>query len=913
MNGLGHRDPSKRLIDRAATSMGAIALGIHMRLISAAALAVVAYAVAVAGLGCAPAGAPATPADGGPFANIDNTPFATRTLGPKGAVLYEPASDDPEALREGLSEVISEAGIRSDALAAARVFPEMLARHTPKSPDAIFLPNRRAVPVRDGQVLRPSFSELATRQSGGDLTFVVKGFPAANRTLIEGLAARIYPLARQFYGAPAFPHAVTIQLDSSLRNFAEGLYDAGTDTIFLAPLSDNDRNTAFALTRHMLHAMRDDAMLHYDAWEDGQVLAVANQIMAALYSDWDPTLERSEYSLNLYELMNRPELGNDSIWESGFAGLIVTRLALASGAWMKVLVEDPQAIARFNDSYYAAFTSDPDAAGDVPRLTMLMSSVAPTVEGRGFHDWFRRQYALDTSLTVGQRMYVGMIPTFEAVALFVTNVNTTPEGVEEGRGGRVALEFWDYTGEFSLFVQEGYEIPIPATGSSAGIGEYSGSLFNIGGQQRIIIDLSLPPAVQHVVYPYNARREDLDYAADPNGVNLYGAVSGRNEGKVTVAVGGQEAVEIPYSQGSFRGHVGIGFLSPGKLVFTFEDVSGERIERQVNVGYFDYALVDFMERRGVLTHSFVPGNSKLQLISFPAWPVGLDEPAVLGLDREDVLLAAWQADLAGEDKYRLYPDLPPIEPGRGYWLKSKGPVSVEFPADAIDIERPYRVQLEPGWNLVGLPLQTNLSTSALRFDRAGALVGFSQAVQNGWVRSVFYGYDSAGGSYQEVKSLQPWQGFWVRCIVADGCNMLFGSAATSAREAPRSAAERIRDAGGAAAEVEVAQGASRSRLVLGRLASASEGLDVVWDVESLPPPPGSTLSAGVASPGGPLGVDVRAAANRRLEITSAEPGPVTLEVLSGSLRTADGRPLGPGGTLTLALNRGAVEVEVAVP
>ncbi|MCP4639106.1 MAG: hypothetical protein GY851_01665, partial [bacterium] len=46
-------------------------------------------------------------------------------------------------------------------------------------------------------------------------------------------------------------------------------YDAGTDTIFLAPLSDNPRNTEFALVRHMLHAFRDDAMLSYDSWEDG--------------------------------------------------------------------------------------------------------------------------------------------------------------------------------------------------------------------------------------------------------------------------------------------------------------------------------------------------------------------------------------------------------------------------------------------------------------------------------------------------------------------------------------------------------------------------------------------------------------------------------------------------------------------
>lgn len=809
---------------------------------------------------------------------------------------------------------MAQVGVRADTLAAARRFPEMLVRYGGKNPDVEFLPNRRAVPIRDGQVLRPSLAAAEVRQTGADLTFVVKGFAPSAKALLEGLIASVYPLVKQYYGPPAFPHQVTVQLDSSLRNFAEGLYDAGTDTVFLAPLSDNDRNTAFALTRHVLHAMRDDAMLYYDAWEDGHVLAVANQVMAALYPDWDPTLERSEYSLNLYELMNRPELGNDSIWGSGFPGLIVTRLALSSGAWMKVLVEDPLAIARFNEVYYAAHRNDPDVAGDVPRLTLMMSGVVPMVEGRNFHDWFRRQYALDTSLTVGQRMYVGMIPTFDAVALFVTNVNTTPDGVERGQGGRVALEFWDYTGQYSLFVQEGYEIPIPATGSSAGIGEYSGSLYNIGGQQRITIDLALTPLVQQVIYPYNARREDLDYSADPQGVNIYGAIAGRNEGKLTVALQGAEAVEIPYTQGSFRGHLGPGFLRPGKLTFAFEDVSGARLERDINTGYFDYAIVDLMERRGVLTHTFRPGDSSLMLISFPAWPTGLDEAETLGLDREGVLLAAWQPDLAGEDKYRLYPDLPPIEPGRGYWLKTDAALPVEFEADVLETGRTYRVHLEPGWNLVGLPLETTLSTNALRFDRAGAPVGLSQAVQSGWIRSVFFGFDSESGSYKEIQSLEPWKGFWVRCIVADGCNMLFGSGSSSSRDASSTAVERIRLAGGSAVEVEVRQGTGCARLVLGRIEGTSAGLDLAWDVEALPPPPHSSLTAGVVSPAGLLGVDVRPGAERRLRIASGDPGPAELAVVSGSLCTASGRVLGPGDTLTVQLTGvGEGEVEVGLP
>ncbi|MBD3174861.1 MAG: hypothetical protein GF320_06760 [Armatimonadia bacterium] len=866
------------------------------------------------GAGCAPSAGPSPPIEARPFANIDNTPFATRTLGPKGALLYEPRSEAPGDMRAALSARTAQAGVRSDRLAAARRFPEMLARHTRKSPGTAFMPNRRAVPIREGRVLRPSVPEAGARQAGGELTFSVTGFSGANTELLEDLIDQIYPIVKQFYGAPAFAHQVSVELDPALRNFAEGVYDAGTDTIFLAPLSDNDRNTAFALTRHMLHAMRDDAMLLYDAWEDGHVLAVANLVMASVYSDWDPTLERSEYSLNLYELMNRPELGNDSIWETGFPGLIVTRLALSSGAWMKLLVEDPLAMVDFNSAYYAAFDADPDVAGDVPRLKAIMAAIVPAVEGRSFYDWFRLQYALDTSLTVGQRMYVGMIPTFEAVALFVTHTTTTPEGVEEGLGGRVALEFWDYTHQFSLFVQEGYEIPIPESGGSAGIGEYSGSLFNIGGQQRITIDLALPPMVQHILYPYNSRREDLDLNADPQGINLYGAIDGRDDGKLTVAVGEAEAEELEYTQGSFRGHVGDGFLSPGKLRLSFEDVSGETIERQINVGYFDYAIVDAMEKRGQLTHTFVPPQSGLMLVSFPGWPVGLDESEVLGLDREDVLLAAWDPQLAAEDKYRLYPHLPAIEPGRGYWLKAESSVPVEFNADALTLEETYRVHLEPGWNLIGLPYAGTVSPNALRFDRAGASASFSQAVQNGWVRSIFFGYDPLSGGYQETQTIRGWEGVWVRCIVADGCNIAFGGTTTQAtsREARAPAAQRIRSAGGSAAEIDVVQGDARARLVLGRLPSSTSSLDLVWDVEALPPPPGSTLRASVDSPSGPLGVDVRPGGRRLLHIASQKDEAVCLEVASGEIELDGGVVLGPGDGASVPHMGGAVGVEVWV-
>jgi len=848
-----------------------------------ATLVVASVGLALSALGVFVAGClPALPGPGdGPspaFANVDNTPFATRTLGPSGAVLYDPDTTSAE-------QALGAAAVRSEG-DAADAFVRMLREHGLKNPDAVFRPNRRAVPVRDGKVVLTSLSEASARQGEGeDLTFRFAGWSDAEAAMLREIEEQVYPLCVTYYGHPAFPHQVTVKPSPVVSNFAEGLYDAASDSILLAPLSDNRRNTEFALTRHILHAMRDEAMLFYDAWEEGQVLAVANEVMADLHADWDPTLERSEYSLNMYELLNEPELGSPSIWNTGFQGLVVPRLALSSGAWMKVLVEDRIAVAKFNEQYYPLFRDDPTVAGDVPRLNAVMSGIVSQVEGLGYYDWFRRQYALDTSAPQGERLYCGMLPTFDAVALFVTHTVMGTDGAERGAGGLVALDFWDYTHQYSLFVQEGYEIPIPATGGSAGIGEHSASLYNIGGAQRINIDLVLQPIVKHLVFPYNSRREDIDYSADPEGINIYGAVTGRNEGTVSIALGDGEPTELDLGQGSFRGHFGEGFLSPGKVTFLYRDAAGEEISRQINVGYFDYAIVDTMGRRAQFNHVIGSTSTGLRLISFPGLPLRTDESTVLGLPPEQVLLASWQADAAGDDKYRIYPDMPPIIPGRGYWLKSDDPVQVTVDADVPDTLGVYRVPLSPGWNLVGVPVEFTFPPDNLRFDQGGETVSLPEAAQNGWVRSVMFEYDGNQGVYRQASQFRPWEAYWIRCITAGGCNLVFfESSASSARaaSAPVTAADRLRAAGASVAELLVGDGTGAVPLVLAKLASAGPSIDNEWDVEAPPPAPGSVLVVGVVRAEGLLAVDADPSDWRDLLIRTST-GSATIEVVSGSV------------------------------
>lgn len=881
---------------------------------AASAIAVALVAVALAG--CSPSATPdggGGATDAGLFANVDNTPFATRTLGPRGALCYEVEEvSGRSACEGGWSRALPAARAASDADACSG-FVDFLVRNGLKPAGTRFLPSRRAVPVHEGQVVFPSLSEASPRAEG-DLTFRVEGFSTSETALLQGILAEAYPVCRTYYGAPAFAHQVTVRLAPSLSNLAEGLYDAGTDTIELAPLSDNDRNTEFALVRHILHAMRDDAMLLYDAWEEGQALAVANLVLRDLEPDWDPTLDRPDYNLNLYELLNAPELGSDAIWNSGFAGLVVPRLGMSSGAWLKLLVEDPRALARFNQAYYPLFAADPSVAGDVPRLLSVLAGAVASVEGRDLWEWYRGQYALDTSATVGQRVYIGMIPTYTAVALFVTNAVVGSDGQEAGRGGTATLEFWDYTHTYSLFVQEGYEIPIADSGSRAGMGEYSGSLYNIGGAQRITIDVVLGSVARSVVYPYMSRREDLDYQADPNGINLYGALVGRDDGAISVSIDGGAAEEVTLAQGAFRGHFGEGFIQPGKLAFDYVDPSGGEYHRTFNTGYFDYAILGDLGERGALTHTFPATASGLHLVALPAKPLASDEATVFGIPREQLLLATWQPELAGEDKYRIYPDLPPMAPGIGYWLRASGALTLDAAFDLPDTTQPYRVRLAPGWNLVGLPSTATYLPASLRFDQGSDAVTLTTAIQNGWIRGTLYRYDGDAGSYTEATEIPGWEGFWIRCLSSAGCNMVFFSGSVaSALAQPRTMAERLRALGAEVAVVEIAGAGSRAQVTLGRLSSARDDSGDAWDAEAAPAPPGGGLTAGVVRAGGPLAVDLAPGTERQIAVHAPGGGPLRLRVLEGSLSYA-GRVLATGDSAEAptGANGGAL-LEVTLP
>src|SRR5262249_28719738 len=116
-----------------------------------------------------------------------------------------------------------------------------------------------------------------------------------------------------------------------------------------------------------------------------------------------------------YDLLNQPPLGNDRFFPASkvsnpiptgsLAGMLYPRLQMSGTAWLKVLTEVPTFFSSFNNAYYAALVGNPNLKNDVPGLKAIAASVAPNVEGLTFADWYQRQYALDTSVSVGDKLY----------------------------------------------------------------------------------------------------------------------------------------------------------------------------------------------------------------------------------------------------------------------------------------------------------------------------------------------------------------------------------------------------------------------------------------------------------------------------------------------------------------------------
>lgn len=195
---------------------------------------------------------------------------------------------------------------------------------------------------------------------------------------------RIYPVAKDVYGAPAFNITVNIRKDTSLP--VSGLYNLSTNELAI-----RNSSQLTTLVHEMLHAFRDDYIIHSDAYEEGMVRAAEIEIFNRL-DDYEHWAENHSYPYDyFYEALNKKSIGSHGGDFYGNQPLMLLRYHVASYAWGKILIEDSTFLRRFNQAYFTAASSDPKILWDINSLKQILFSTISSVEDSSIETWYAQQ------------------------------------------------------------------------------------------------------------------------------------------------------------------------------------------------------------------------------------------------------------------------------------------------------------------------------------------------------------------------------------------------------------------------------------------------------------------------------------------------------------------------------------------
>jgi hypothetical protein len=206
---------------------------------------------------------------------------------------------------------------------------------------------------------------------------------------------------QQVAGPPGHDETVTVSKDPT-SPFA-GEYQASGHLMVMASLD-------LAVFMHELdHAVRDAWMLSDAVWEEGLARAAEVVEMDRLATQGIPQAQRywdlhhgygyDEY----YENTNVPDVGvaAGAIWGNGDAALALLRYQQAGYAFGKILLRNPNFIAKFD----ALLFQQPDGVLDSATLVTMAGSIVPWVEARRFPVWVSRQHIFDTAPPAGCRLF----------------------------------------------------------------------------------------------------------------------------------------------------------------------------------------------------------------------------------------------------------------------------------------------------------------------------------------------------------------------------------------------------------------------------------------------------------------------------------------------------------------------------
>ena len=683
----------------------------------------------------------------------------------------------------------------------------------------------------------------------GPLKFDFSGYPNAPRAVLQKFVQDNYARMVSVYGAPAPEQAgktVKVVFETAASAYTPpkiGSSNGGTVTFGYSTTSADAVNT-FNFTRLALIAFQGPRLPAYDfnsgsyvePWLYGMADAAALQVAylaGGSRADFNPSAI-STYALTLYDYLNRPELGNAFIYPrptkddpDGRNELAISffRAAMAQSTFLKIAVENPQFYAQFNAQLYARGAAG--ASISPAELKSIAAGIVPTVEGRSFSDWVRSQYALDASVTTGQKLYmvaypiavganIGNLPTTAPTAsVFVQAFATNPDGSEIASTGYGSLRAFD---------QNGNDISAQSS-DLAGNNVLSFNNADQPGQASAVIGFRNTNASNRMLVTlksYYGQAEATNYspygaAGTSTSVSSYfgGTLGGQNgllqlSGSATQNVNvtnGTWAATVPYPSGprvqtdfTFGGATvrrNTAWLAPGS---------------QLRSAAF---LLEVPSNLQTLAFSTPAGQSAVRMVSLPGFPVETDEAQALNIAPGALKLARYRPNLSpavstdgalqfgiGGDRYELYPNISaPIAPGRGYWLGvGQNGYATQVQASLPPANRPYEVPLLGGWNQVGVPFNQNFSTSSIQVRNGGfAPVSLSVAQARGWVAPGIWRWLPAGGYVRAdtgAATLVPFEGYFIFAGPQRGVSLVFDASVNGLAKASSARASSARTAPG---------------------------------------------------------------------------------------------------------------------
>lgn len=775
------------------------------------------------------------------YRNVVNVPFRTVASGPMSATVVDIPPGRSASSHVAVADALRVERQRRNpgvltyltALRQLRLLPE---GSSPGIPDVVVL-------RQGGRLVLPASSR--SRNSGNELTFVfpAQGQPGAWTPAWEAdlraIINSVYPELKRIYGEPSWSGTVRIlngdnmtPIISDPNALSGGVYNVSTaEIIFQQNLSA--QSGVLNLTQMLALAFRGPALISYDAWERGMaraatILTVFNvlpSLRATPSQVWGGTLGEMNvfdplwHALDRYEWLNQPALGNDRFFpvsrkdavanQAGWPNMLVPRLQMATSAWLKVVTEAPDFLREFNRRYYAALLADPNLRNNVPALTALASQALAatgtgTVEGLAFSDWYMQQYALDTSVALGPKLYAQVAPLRPdpgdddfgigvILMYYRTAIDARGNSDELDLSATVYPVYRDYTFANRLFIGAQYE----QVDIRNGLGTVAPTFFNtiggdaaLEGRMRVTMD-----------FPVGGDALRLETAPRSSGKigsenNFWGVVVGADEGTVRLSADGLDSPAIPVSQGAFGARLDPAFFSrPRRATLTFTASGGAVTSRSVVTGYGEYVVV-FRVDGGLDERVYtLPGGPTM--VAFPIQPIQqraadalLDPTSGTPLFNDtNLLMARWRQTLPGEDKYARYPNMEPLAPGKGYWVSLPSATAVKVVGKLAAREREVTVGLLYGWNQIGNPYETTIPADSLLFQyRADNVpVTLQTAISKGWVAahtlpgvgtSALWGYSPATG-YRPVQNLEPWTGYWLRVLVSEGLILSYPSSAST--------------------------------------------------------------------------------------------------------------------------------------